>query len=344
MWRHRATHRNEATSVVVTGDDSGIDGGDDPAVVRSAGPPGRAGDVDPALIGQLLSARMTLVDADAIMGAGAVVPVVRDHLGVIESYLRVASASMRSELFEVAAMFAEFAGWLYDDLGQPITAAEWSATALEWAHAANAGELVGYVLMRRAQQAVALGDEATAVALATAALSYPEVHDSRVGVAAAVQLAQGHAMAGDHHASMAQIERAHSMLDSGIADARFRLASHCTHAYVDALHGSCLITLGTADRAVEVLDRAIGQWPAYYRREFGLHRARLALALAMAGQHDRAAVEATAALHLADDNRSHRTLAVVDTVDGVLAAVGTTSPSVGAFRHAMLLHRRARRS
>ncbi|MDQ3577282.1 MAG: XRE family transcriptional regulator, partial [Actinomycetota bacterium] len=78
----------------------------------------------------------------------------------------------RSRLFEIGALFAEFCGWLSDDLGDFAAGRAWSNQALEWAHSSGDPDIAAYVLMRMSQQAQLADERARASVLAEAAVRY----------------------------------------------------------------------------------------------------------------------------------------------------------------------------
>ncbi|GGM67732.1 transcriptional regulator [Longimycelium tulufanense] len=293
--------------------------------------PARAAGVDPAVVDRLIDLRSGLVDMDSLLGPGRLVTSVVEQIGTVESLLPVAPPDLRCQLFEVGALFAEFAGWLFDDAGQPAAGSMWSARAFEWAHAAQNPALISYILMRKAQQAVLTGDAAMAVGLASAAQQQRGPVPHRVVAIAAQQQAHGHALDHNEKAAVAAIDRAYSALGRATEPLdRFRLGSYCDVAYLHAQRGSCLLTLGQPRQAVAAFTDALGCWPSTYRRERGLHLARLSSALVAADEPAKAAAAARQALDVAAATGSVRTLAILHRVAADLPH--TREPEVVAFR------------
>jgi hypothetical protein len=84
--------------------------GRDPA---SAAPPVR---VDPAIVEHFAMLRSVLVESDNRVGAEAILPTARQQLGHIAGFRRAARGDLRDALLGTEARWAEFAGWLSDDL------------------------------------------------------------------------------------------------------------------------------------------------------------------------------------------------------------------------------------
>ncbi|MGY2036136.1 helix-turn-helix domain-containing protein [Nocardia gipuzkoensis] len=73
---------------------------------------------------------------DGTLGPAAALPLVLGVLGAIRRHSRDAKPEIRRQLLEVGADGAEFAGWLYRDLHDPLTATFLYDRAMEWAQAA----------------------------------------------------------------------------------------------------------------------------------------------------------------------------------------------------------------
>ncbi|MBB5110525.1 hypothetical protein FHU28_000364 [Micromonospora echinospora] len=84
----------------------------------------RAAQVDPAVVEHFAAPRSVLVEADNRVGAAAFLPTARQQLGHIADYRRAARGSLRDALLSTEARWAEFAGWLSDDMGDR-DAGEW---------------------------------------------------------------------------------------------------------------------------------------------------------------------------------------------------------------------------
>lgn len=265
--------------------------------------------VDPAVVPQLLELRMTLVKSDALLGPRYLISAATEQTARAVDLLQRAPTSLRRQVLEVAALYAEFSSWLYDDAGDATSGSAWSDRALAYAQTAANPDLVSYVLMRKGQQSAAAGQGALTAAYAAAACREEDRLAPAVRAAALQQQAHGSALDGDERSCLRDLDLAEALVSSSPAHvAPFSLASYCTPAYVEAQRGACWLRLGRPARAVASLDRALSAWPADHRRERGIHLARKARALAAAGQADEAAAVAGEASVLARETGSARTL------------------------------------
>ena len=134
---------------------------------------------------------------DNLLGPSHVLALVAVHLNFIGELLGVASGPVRDELLGVGASYAEFAGWLHQDAGDPRAAGYWSDRALAWAQAGNDRRMVSYVLMRKSNQASTIGDAGRALTLARGSLRHAEELSPRGRALALRQEARAHALSGE---------------------------------------------------------------------------------------------------------------------------------------------------
>jgi hypothetical protein len=73
--------------------------------------------IDPAIVGHFAALRALLVDADNRLGGISVLPTARQQVEVIAGFRRAARGELREQLLSTQARWAEFVGWLSDDLG-----------------------------------------------------------------------------------------------------------------------------------------------------------------------------------------------------------------------------------
>jgi len=296
--------------------------------------PSRAADVDPEMAARLLDLRAALVQTDSLLGPGRLLATVCEQISLIEDHLAVAVANVRTELLMVGALYAEFAGWLFDDAGQLPAGSAWSDRALGWAHAAGCADLVSYVLMRKAQQAMLVKQADLVISFAQAAERIGPRASDLVLASVAQQEAHGHALAGDERAAMVALARAYDMVaDAAPPDDRIGLAAHCDVGYLHAQRGSCMVRLGRPRAAVGAFDEALSCWPSDYRRERGLYLARKSRALLSAGEPCEAAVTGSEALSIVRTTGSARTLDELRDLDAALARISTADTQVETFRY-----------
>ncbi|WP_239311406.1 helix-turn-helix transcriptional regulator [Frankia sp. Cj3] len=90
---------------------------------------------------------------DGRLGPLRVLPMVLGILGAIQQHARDVRPAARRGLLAVGADGAEFAGWLYRDLHDPLSAAYWYDRAMEWAQEAQDAPMQAYVLVKKSQMA-----------------------------------------------------------------------------------------------------------------------------------------------------------------------------------------------
>ncbi|TDC29572.1 helix-turn-helix transcriptional regulator [Micromonospora sp. KC213] len=151
--------------------------------------------VDPAAVrafADLLAGYRRLEDA---IGSGPVAAPVHAHLDTVTSLLREAPHHMRSHVVDVAAQWAQFAGWLSIARGNDRAATAWHARALPWASEAGNRDLVATVLSFQGHQAELRRDLPAMIGLSQAARRNKRVN-AALRAYCAGQEARGLAMAG----------------------------------------------------------------------------------------------------------------------------------------------------
>ncbi|GAB2999423.1 helix-turn-helix domain-containing protein [Saccharothrix stipae] len=296
---------------------------------------GRAA-VDPEVIDHFVSLRDALVSADSLLGPGDLVRSAGEQVGnIAKLYERIESGS-RGRLFEIGALFAEFCGWLADDLGNFDAGKGWSSRALEWAHSSGNPNIAAYVLMRMSQQAQFLGERARAITLAQASIRYEAwVSSPQVRAAIHQQAAHASALDGNEHAAMTYIDRAEALSEATApALDPYSLASYCTSSYVSVQRAAVYGTLGNHERALAEYDHVMSQWPRSFHRERGLHLARRTAVAARAGLPEAALESGVEALRIAQDTQSHRTVRELATSAKIMQS-WKAHPSVDEFIRAV---------
>ncbi|WP_326597707.1 helix-turn-helix domain-containing protein [Streptomyces sp. NBC_01803] len=270
--------------------------------------------VNPAVVDHLRRLRATLVQSDSLYGPRSVIGTVQDHLKVLAQQLLPATTGrLRRALLQTSAEWAEFAGWLHEDLGQPERSLWWSDRAMEWAQEADDPARQSFILMRKAQQSANLSQPQRTLGLAAAALRVRGDVAQRVRASAHLQLAHGHAWGGDQTETARALDAAREMVDDGETPTD-GLGGYCVPAYVEIQRASCLLRLGKPAEAVTVYERALGTWPSQYERERGLHLARFANAHAANRDPDEACAVGGQALEIIRETASRRTKAELQRV------------------------------
>ncbi|MGA5004693.1 helix-turn-helix domain-containing protein [Streptomyces koyangensis] len=204
----------------------------------------------------------------------------------------------RNGLLLAAGRFAEFTGWMAQESGHDEAARRWTDHAARLAFEGGDHQLGHYGLVRRALMAYYRGHAAETVALSASAGDHRLA--PRIRGLAAQQEAEGHALAGDHGASMRALDRARDLLATA--------AREEDPAPVGSIHlpdpvalftGWCLYDLGRPAAAAEHLDAACAALPPQAHRNLARYGVRRALAHASAGEIDHACAIARAALNSA---------------------------------------------
>lgn len=259
--------------------------------------------IDPAVVEHFAALRALLVDADNRLGGIGVLPTARQQLDVIAEFRRAARGELRDQLLSTQARWAEFVGWLSDDLGDQADGTWWLAQAADMAQEADDTEFVAYLFARRAQRAADGPDQDRVLGLAGVATRTGG--PPHVAAFAAVQRAHGHAIAGEERGFRIALDEARQRIDA-CAAADGALGSFCTGPYLWAQEGDGWLRLHEPKTATDCFGRALTEWPDSYRRERGLCLSRLATAHLAAGEPDEAGRTAMHALRLADMTQSRR--------------------------------------
>ncbi len=253
------------------------------------------------------------VTCGSLLGPYYPLTVVRQQVGVIDSLRRQARGAVALGLLATEARWAEFAGWLCDDIGLRDEGMSWISRAAEMALEAEDDAMVAYILARQAQRAVLFipdGDEAIGLA----------EHARRQAAAAPFTRALASVVAANGHALKGEVDDARREIDAardvvvwhGPAEAD-GLGAFCSPTYVAVQEGECWLRLGDAERAMEVLDDTLHGWPARFDRDKGLALVRLAAARLAVHDPDGAGRAAVEAARVAERTGSARVL------DGVTA-------------------------
>jgi transcriptional regulator with XRE-family HTH domain/tetratricopeptide (TPR) repeat protein len=267
------------------------------AAVALGGPivgstPAAAREIDPELPahwGRLLA---VLDQHDAMHGPREVLDTVRHELRLIAEHRRVARGDLRTELLRVEAHWTEFAAFLTNDTGDWQDRDSWTERAIRLGLAADDPDIVALALMRRAQWAVQRLDARRAIAFAEDALCTPGT-SAQARARCAVRAAHGHALANDAASCERLLANA-----SEAADAHTTSPGAVTPSTIRANEARCWAWM-KPQKAIALYDEALREWPRDQMRDGGLHQARLALACAAAGEHDRAKAEGRKALAIA---------------------------------------------
>ncbi|MEV4222401.1 helix-turn-helix transcriptional regulator [Nonomuraea sp. NPDC049725] len=230
--------------------------------------------VDPAMLTFFQSSLQNLRLLGQTAPPDLVLPLIITQTNTLREITQQVSEPARVKLLSLCARFAEYAGWMAQELGDDRAALWWTGQAVDLAAAGQDHEVESYALVRRALVAFYRGDAAQTITLAHRALTSDTTR--RIRGLAGLREAQGHALAGDHYACSRALDRARDLLaiDDG---SKPMLGSANLPDSVAMVTGWCLYDLGRPREAAEVLDVQCGRLRAHAWRNqarYGIRRAR----------------------------------------------------------------------
>jgi transcriptional regulator with XRE-family HTH domain len=254
---------------------------------------------DEQTVHSLLVVRRLVNDADNWIGAGNLAPAIAELYGLIDRMRRAAKGEMRRWLLDVTALYAEFYGWLCQEIGDLRGAAEWTERALQQAQAADDRDLVAYAYVRMAQLAECDHDDDRVIGLSRAALREPDIKMQVRGLALQ-QKARGHALARDESSCLRALDRVRELdlPDVPPWSDEYRVGYYFSAHHQSAQRASSLLDLGRVREAIASYERHRDSWEQLCRWEQAVHTARLARAYALVGEVEHAAAVGSQALGL----------------------------------------------
>lgn len=224
-----------------------------------------------------------------IAGPDAVFPLVILEARILQVLADHAPPGEQPALLQLAARYAEFAGWMAQEAGDDRMAWWLTKKAVRMANAAGDPSLRSYALVRRADIALHRDDALSIIELSRRVQQHDHV-SVRIKGLAAQREAQGHALIGDHTACMRAIERSAVLLTEATISppAGPTLGTARTPDLVALVKGWCLHDLGKPAEAAELLDRGIARFPQGAHRARVRYQTRAALAYATADELERA--------------------------------------------------------
>jgi transcriptional regulator with XRE-family HTH domain len=267
--------------------------------------PAAARDIDPELPEHCMALMRLLERHDGVFGPAAVIDAVRHQQHQIARHREIARGGLRMTLLRVEARLSNFASWLYGDLGDRPAREAATQRTLNLARESDYADVVAYALQKQARWAIMDGDQRRAITLAHHAL---DVHDAtpQTRVQSALTAGQTLAFAGDGSESAKRLRVAEALADTP-EDGRDPLGPVVTDEgaphYIAGDMARCRLWLEPA-AAVTAYEDVLRDWPREHVRDGGLEQARLALACAAAGEHDRARAEGRRAFLIAQTTKS----------------------------------------
>jgi len=301
-----------------------------PAAIVPAAPSATTEFVGGNPVEHFAQVRHVLVDSDNLAGAHRVLPTVLEQLQIMQRVRTGLQGADNRALLRLQTQYAEFAGWLLQDIGDTTAAHRWTDRALQWACMTDEPDLTAYVLARKSQLAADTDDGSEAVDVASAAIGKAG-RGTRLAAVAATYAAHGHAMLGDRAACDRGYEQARTLLHDTDPDQTGWWGSWFSQDYLDVHRARSLATLGRFQDSADLYDRTIGALPSAYRRDHGVYLARHSRALAGARDVEHAVAVALQALSIGTQTRSGRTLTELSRLDALLSRQPTNP-------HARRLH------
>jgi transcriptional regulator with XRE-family HTH domain len=263
------------------------------------------------------------------------IPVLAGQADVIQEIARNTGDHTSRALLLLASRYAEYTGWLVQEVGTDSGALWWTCRAVDLANAAGDSSFAAYGLVRRALVALYRGDAEQTIQLAVSAQA--ATLPPRVRGLAAAREAQGHAIAAEYDPAMRALDRASALLSAASSDTDQPVIGTSNLAdLAEMIRGWCLYDLGRPRHAARIIDRQLAAIPQGATRAQTRYSARRALAYAVAGDIDHACQLTTGLL---DDIMRVRS-ATIDTDLRALAralgryqknhAVRDVSPRLGA--------------
>jgi transcriptional regulator with XRE-family HTH domain len=224
-------------------------------------------------------------------GRAAPASMLVDGLGRISTSLAqtglAAGGHRRPPMLRLSASYAEFLGWMLQEIGANAAALAWTARAVSLAEQAGKEAMASQALIRRALFALYAGDGRRTIDLATEAEATAgrAVHLRRLAL---FRQAQGHALMGDADTVRRTIDAAESILVATDDDAsNTGLGGRAESAAL--VLAWCLVELGHVGAAAEIFDGHLRHIPLGSRRMRARLGVRHLLALVLAGDIDGAA-------------------------------------------------------
>lgn len=266
-------------------------------------------------------------DADNWRVSAALKPAARELYELTDLLRRSARGEMRRILLSVAALYAEFVGWLHEESADADGAEQWTARAMQQAQAAEDRDMVAYTYVRMSQ--LAADDHDRMIGLARAAQREPAISPV-LRVLALEQEARGLAQARDEAACLDRLEQATMLIDrvEHQATDEYRVGYWTDIEHLELQRASCLLDLGRPHEAITIYNRLRPRWGHICPWVQGVHTAKLARAYATVGDFDQAAsagldagslARVTGSLHV---TRELRELAPWPTIAEQVPAIG----------------------
>lgn len=217
------------------------------------------------------------------------------------------AASGAPELAKLTSRYAEFAGWLHQDLGNNAEALRLTNRAVDLAEMGRDSARATYNRMRKANVLMAAGDLHLAAATAQRSLTEASDRFPHLLPVCLRQQALTSARLRDEHGARTAIERAVGLTQAAV-NAADSDSPYCTTSYVQMEAALCALFLRQPAAAEEACTQALAGWPDELVRDRSLCLARRGIALVELHEVDEACRTSILALDGVRSAPSGRTL------------------------------------
>ncbi|HEY4853815.1 MAG TPA: helix-turn-helix transcriptional regulator [Streptosporangiaceae bacterium] len=313
---------------------------DEDRLLAAARSPSRIGTATVESLAVILAAQRNLEDQ---VGSAAVREPVRAQIAAVGNLVTGARGTIRPALTDVAAQWAEFAGWLAISTGQPAEARRMYDRAAEWAAEAGNTTMAATILSFRGHLAFLLGQFGATIGLSRAAQRDPAIWAGQRAYDAH-QEARGLAVTGERNAAVRKLGEAAGLV--ALTEEQGGQPPPWIYYYTPSFYalerGWAYLYLSRRDPAAN--DQAIrylteglaGLDEGTRRSEWAAeHRRHLVNAYAQAGAPDRAAAEAMEVVRVARSAGSASLLGAVRRQHARLAARWPDDPDVALLGEAL---------
>lgn len=244
---------------------------------------------DPAMLFTLFGARFEHERSLAqVLSPAIVLPALIGETHQVRGLAARTPQDAAAPLWRLAAQFAEFIGWMMQEVGDEREAVSWTTKAVAWAVRGGDESFRPHALFRRADMTIHHDDGMGTIELARRAQDDPAA-TLRVRGLAAQREAQGYALLGKETECLRALDRSAELLD----EAKRRqtgapvLGTTRTPDPTVLARGWCLVDLGRPGDAADVLERGIDCFAPDAHRARARYALRTALAHASAGEMER---------------------------------------------------------
>ncbi|MFF9168693.1 MULTISPECIES: helix-turn-helix domain-containing protein [unclassified Streptomyces] len=174
---------------------------------------------------------------------------------------QLAVGEQRAEIWLLASKFAEYAGWMAQEAGNPTEALRWTHLAVRWGAQGGDETVAAYALVRKAFIAQHRGDTDTAIGCADQAAGHPAANPV-IRAHAARRAAQGYAHRGDAIACWEALERFRCHAAEAVDDRTPHWGPRTENGNPGLIEASCLLSLRDFEQAADLFEAERRRRPA----------------------------------------------------------------------------------